>query len=112
MKRWQGYTGLVLAGVGIALVVTLFSPWASSQPDGLEKVAEEQQFLDAAEETPKYEIIPGYRFPGIENERVATVLAGVTGVLVVAVLLIGAGMVLGRGKRDAGQSEAPSTDPR
>lgn len=109
MKRWQTYTGLVAVGVGIAILVTLFSPWASSHPDGLEKVAEEKQFLDAAHDSPKYEIIPDYQFPGVENERVATVLAGVTGVLVVAVLLIGAGMVLGRGRRDSGQSEAASS---
>ncbi len=109
MKRWQAYTGLVVVGVGIALLVTLFSPWASSHPDGLEKVAEEKQFIDAAEEAPKYEIIPDYQFPGVENERVATVLAGVTGVLVVALLLIGAGMFLGRGRRDAAQSESASS---
>lgn len=105
MKRWQAYTGLLLVGVGIALVVTLFSPWASSHPDGLEKVAEENEFLDHAEESPKYEVIPDYQFPGVENERVATVLAGITGVLAVTALLLGVGMILGRGRRSSGPGE-------
>jgi hypothetical protein len=105
MKRWQAYTGIILVGVGIALAITLFSPWASSHPDGLEKVAEDKEFLDHAEESPKYEIIPDYQFPGVENERVATVLAGITGVLVVAAVMLGLGMILGRSRRGGGASD-------
>jgi hypothetical protein len=87
---------LLLVGIGIALVVTLVSPWASSSPDGLERVAEDQEFLDRAQD-PGYTIIPDYQFPGIENERVATVAAGVVGVVAVGAILVGAGMLLTRG---------------
>jgi hypothetical protein len=99
-------TALLLVGVGIALVITLFSPWASGSPDGLERVAEDHEFIDRAED-PGFEIIPDYTFPGIENERVATVVAGVVGVLAVAALLVGAGMLLTRGSRD--RPPAPRT---
>jgi hypothetical protein len=100
MRRWRAYSGVILVGVGIALAVTLFSPWSSPHPDGLEKVAEDKEFLEHADEGPGYEIIPDYQFPGVENERVATVLAGVVGVLAVAAVLLGVGMILGRGRRN------------
>ncbi|MEZ4554107.1 MAG: PDGLE domain-containing protein [Dehalococcoidia bacterium] len=95
------YLGILIAGIGIALIVTLFSPWASSHPDGLERVAEDKEFIDRAEAEPKYEVIPDYQFPGVDNERVATVLAGITGVIAVAAILLGAGMFLSRGRDDA-----------
>jgi hypothetical protein len=62
--------------VGLATAV---SPYASSAPDGLERVAADKAFLDQGrlhavqEDAP----IPDYSFPGVENERVATGLAGV-----------------------------------
>jgi uncharacterized membrane protein YedE/YeeE len=109
MKRWQAYAGLLAVGVGIALVITLFSPWASSHPDGLEKVAEDKEFVHEAED-PGYEIIPDYQFPGVENERVATILAGIVGVLVVAAVMVGLGMVLARGRRDGPPEAAQGAD--
>jgi ABC-type spermidine/putrescine transport system permease subunit I len=71
-----------LAGLLLALGVVLLSPLASPHPDGLERVAEDQGFLDRAREAP-YEIIPDYAFPGVQNEALATILAGVVGTLVV-----------------------------
>lgn len=100
MNRQRRYLGILIAGIGIALVVTLFSPWASSHPDGLERVAEDKEFIDRAESEPKYEVIPDYQFPGVDNERVATVLAGITGVIAVAAILLGVGMFLSRGRDD------------
>jgi hypothetical protein len=71
-----------LIGLSIALAVALFSPLASPHPDGLERVAEDQGFLNRAEEAP-YGLLPDYLFPGIENEAVATIAAGLVGTLVV-----------------------------
>ncbi len=99
------YLGLLIAGVAIALVVTLFSPFASGDPDGLERVAEDKGFLERAEDAP-YEILPDYTIPGIEDERVSTVLAGVVGVLIVAALTYGVGLLLKRRGRGA-EVEAP-----
>jgi len=110
MRKRRTYAGVLLVGLGIALVVTLFSPWASSHPDGLEKVAEDKEFIGRAEDQPKYEVIPDYQFPGVENERVATVLAGITGVVAVAAVLLGAGMILGRGSREEDGEQPAHSD--
>lgn len=77
-----------LGGLGIAAALTLLSPLASTHPDGLEWVAEKLGFLHSAQE-PLYTIIPDYAMPGITNEVLATILAGLIGlVLVVAATLI------------------------
>lgn len=71
-----------LGGLAIAILLAVVSPLASSQPDGLEWVAEQQGFINAAQ-APTYEIIPDYVLPGVTNEALATILAGVIGVLIV-----------------------------
>ncbi len=63
------------------LAVACLSPLASSSPDGLEKVAEDKGFLGAAQGAP-FRIIADYVFPGIQNEAVATIIAGIIGTLV------------------------------
>jgi hypothetical protein len=87
--RW--FTVLALA-VAIALGAA-FSPFASSSPDGLEKVAERQGFLDRGRPAPVQEKapVPGYAFPGVHDARLATALAGFAGTL--AVFLLAAGVV-------------------
>ncbi|MBU0705588.1 MAG: energy-coupling factor ABC transporter permease [Chloroflexi bacterium] len=70
-------------GLALALAVTLIAPYASPHPDGLERVAEDMGFIGAALDAP-YEIIPDYVLPGISNEALATVAAGIVGTLVVA----------------------------
>jgi hypothetical protein len=87
--RW--FTILALAVV-VALA-TAFSPFASGSPDGLEKVAEEQGFLDRGRPAAAQGKAPApdYAFPGVEDARLATALAGFSGTL--GVFLIGAGVV-------------------
>ncbi len=69
-------------GLGIALFLAILSPLASSHPDGLEWVAEQKGFLDTAR-GPLFNLIPDYVFPGIPNEALATILAGIIGALMV-----------------------------
>jgi cobalt/nickel transport system permease protein len=71
-----------VAGLLIALVLAILAPLASAHPDGLEWVAEQQGFLALAQD-PVYNIIPDYVLPGVSNEAVATVLAGIIGTLLV-----------------------------
>ncbi len=71
-----------IGGLLIAVILAIASPLASSHPDGLEWVAEQKGFLSAAQE-PLYNIIPDYVFPGIGNETLATIIAGIVGVVVV-----------------------------
>jgi hypothetical protein len=91
-----------IVGLVIALAVTLVSPLASPWPDGLERVAEDHGFIDAAAE-PFYEVIPDYVLPGIPSESLATILAGVVGVLIVFGMALGAGYAL-RGRRPKGEA--------
>jgi PDGLE domain len=84
---------LVIVGLALAIgLATAVSPYASSSPDGLEKVAEDKGFIETGklhsvqEESP----IPDYAFPGIDNSRVATGLAGFVGTL--GVFAIGFGL--------------------
>jgi hypothetical protein len=87
--RW--FTVFALA-VAIALG-TAFSPFASGSPDGLEKVAQDKGFVDRGrlaavqQEAPA----PDYAFPGVDDPRVATALAGFAGTL--GVFLLAAGVV-------------------
>ena len=76
------------AGIAIAVILAVLSPLASAHPDGLEWVAEEQGFLAAAR-GPVYEIIPDYVLPGISSEALATILAGVVGVGLVLIVVLG-----------------------
>jgi PDGLE domain-containing protein len=77
------FTILALA-VAIGLG-TAASPFASSSPDGLERVAEDKAFLDDGRLAPIQEDapVPDYAFPGVDDPRVATGLAGFAGTLVV-----------------------------
>ena|SRR5215213_97100 len=86
----------LLTAVALAVAVALaaaVSPFASASPDGLEKVADRQAFLDQRRLTPVQEHAPApdYAFPGVEDPRLATALAGFTGTL--AVFAVGAGAV-------------------
>ncbi len=78
--------GLVITG----LVVIASAFFASSDPDGLERVAEDTGFLAAAENSP-FAIIADYAFPGVGGP-LATILAGLIG----AAVLFGLVWLLGR----------------
>ena len=70
-----------LIALVICLAVACLSPLASSSPDGLERVAEDEGFLGLGQDAP-YQVIADYVFPGVENEALATILAGIIGTLV------------------------------
>jgi len=76
-----------LTGLVLALLLAIASPLASSHPDGLEWVAEQKGFLESAK-APLYKIIPDYLFPGVSNSTLATILAGILGVLIVFVVAL------------------------
>ncbi len=87
-----------VTGFAIALVLAVASPLASSHPDGLEWVAERKGFLDTAQ-GPLYKIIPDYVLPGVHNQALATILAGILGVMIVFV--VAAGVAYARRNRPA-----------
>ncbi|MCC7354391.1 MAG: PDGLE domain-containing protein [Anaerolineae bacterium] len=80
--RPAGSTAVWIGGLVLAALFAIASPLASSRPDGLEWVAGQKGFLTATRD-PVYNLIPNYAFPGIGSEAVATILAGIVGVIVV-----------------------------
>ncbi len=88
----------ILLGLALALVLgVLLSPFASSHPDGLEKVAENQGFIHAAEETPpawEHSPIPDYEAPLVRHDAFATGVAGLVGVLMTFAVAYVAGKLL------------------
>ncbi|HKY53400.1 MAG TPA: energy-coupling factor ABC transporter permease [Anaerolineales bacterium] len=82
----QGSRGWVWAGVLISLFVVLLSPFASTNPDGLERVAEDLGFLNTAQSAP-FEILPDYTVPFLGETSLSTIVAGVIGVIVLLVLV-------------------------
>lgn len=98
MAAGQKSSKWVAAGLVIALIVAFFSFTASSDPDGLERVAGDQGFLGTALE-PIYKLLPDYTVPFIENEMVSGIVAVIAGTLVVFGLTYLVGRLLRQPKR-------------
>jgi cobalt/nickel transport system permease protein len=84
----KGSKAIWAGGLSIAALLAVLSPLASAHPDGLEWVAEQKGFLEAAR-APLYNLIPDYVFPGISNGVLATIVAGVLGLLLVFGVALG-----------------------
>lgn len=93
LRRYWWAGGLAVA----ALVVVVFAPLASSDPDGLERVAEDKQFIDTAKDA-RWEWLPDYSVPGLSGDA-STVIAGLAGVVIVFGLMMVAGRMLARRSR-------------
>jgi hypothetical protein len=91
---------LTIVALAVAIgLATAVSPFASASPDGLERVADEQAFLDRGRLAPVQQSAPApdYAFPGVDDPRLATALAGFSGTLLVFAL--GAGAVAAARRR-------------
>jgi cobalt/nickel transport protein len=93
----------VFAGLGIALLIAVFlSPFASSNPDGLDRVAQDHGFEKNASKSPVshtlpfYSMFDEYALRGVP-ETIATPLAGLAGTLVTFGVAWGAGKLLVKG---------------
>ena len=91
-----------VTGLVIAAALAVASPLASSHPDGLVWVAEQKGFLDVAQ-GPLYEIIPDYALPGVSNQALATILAGILGTLIVFGVALAVAYVRRNRQQAAGQ---------
>ena len=79
-------TAFVIFGIIAALIIAVFiSPFASSSPDGLEKVAENFGFLEKAQNavSEKIFLIPDYKFGPVDNPLWQDAHAGLFGVLII-----------------------------
>ena len=93
---------LVVSGLVLSLVLAGgVSYYASSQPDGLEKVAGDIGFLDSAKESAVEDgPLAGYGVAGVDNERISGGLAGVIGVASTTAVSFGLFYALRRFKKD------------
>ena len=91
--RWWWVIGLGIA----AAVVIILAPLASSDPDGLERAAEDLGFLDQARDA-VFSIIPDYTVPGVDG-NLSTILAGLIGVAIVFGVMVVLGRLLARRRR-------------
>lgn len=93
LARYWWVGGLVIAGI----VAALAAAFASGDPDGLDSVAIDQGFEEAGTE-PGFSIIPDYVFPGLDG-TVATIIAGLVGIVIVFALMLVVGRLLARRRR-------------
>ncbi len=105
MKRRQR-AGWIWVGLGIALLLALFlSPFASSSPDGLNKVAENKGF-HKGDQAPlwKYAPLSNYGIAGIRDRKRSTAISGALGTLAIFSIALGVGKLLRRpgGKKECG----------
>jgi hypothetical protein len=93
----------VVAGVVVTLLLAgVISSFASSEPDGLERVAIDEGFADTADE---HAFAKGpmadYSTRGVGDERLSTGVAGVVGVGVTFVIAAGCVALIRRARRRA-----------
>jgi hypothetical protein len=91
--RSRAHWVLIALGL-IAAVVVAAALFASGDPDGLERVAEDTGFIGAGEDSP-FSLIADYVFPGLDGPA-ATIVAGLIGVAVVFGVVWFIGRVLAR----------------
>lgn len=93
VRRWWWVAGLAIA----AIVVIILAPLASPDPDGLDSVAIQKGFEAAAQEHP-FQLLPDYTIPGLDG-RISTIVAGLIGVAIVFLLVVGIGRLVARRRK-------------
>ncbi|BAZ44347.1 putative cobalt transport protein [Chondrocystis sp. NIES-4102] len=106
----------ILSGLATALIIATFiSPFASSDPDGLDRVSQDLEFEHkATEDTPATKlpfahVFDEYALKGVP-ETVATPLAGLLGTLATFGLAWGVGKLLIKKTSDNNTSNYQSSD--
>lgn len=104
-------TRFVLAAVAASLLVaTVVAQFAVGDPDGLERVAEDTGFIEAAQDHAfGTSVFADYATAGVANDAVSLAIAGIAGTLLT--LAIGVGMLLLVRDRRRGSSQDTSHAP-
>jgi cobalt/nickel transport system permease protein len=103
---WAVVVGGLLVALGLAFFVSRF---ASSSPDGLNKVAIDQGFDDTqTDHATTNSPFAGYGVEGVHDQGLSTGIAGIIGVAVTFGLGLLIFVVVGRRKGSGGDSEAAS----
>ena len=110
----RGAWAFIAIGIGISLLLAgVVSFYASSSPDGLEKVAGDIGFDQHAQDSAVAgSPLSDYGVAGVADERLSVGLAGVVGVVLTAVAAFGLFLWLARRNRTADAAAAePSGAP-
>lgn len=90
MKGRPTWRALVVSLAVAAFLAVAIAPFASSSPDGLEKVAIDEGFIATAQD---HDLaagpLAGYAVDGVDNERVTVSLAGLVGLVVTFAITAG-----------------------
>lgn len=98
--------GTAAAALGaLAVIAAGVSFLASSSPDGLEHVAESLGFLPESGPVFTASPIPDYVVPGLSNETLAGILAGLVGLVLTGLLVAGLTSALRARKMDSGTED-------
>ncbi|HET6715389.1 MAG TPA: PDGLE domain-containing protein [Actinomycetota bacterium] len=106
-----GIVAIVVGGLIVALGLAFFvSPLASSSPDGLEKVATNEGFIETAEDHDLADSpLAGYGVEGVGDESLGTGLSGIIGVAITGgIALVLFGIVHARRPRSEDDHDARS----
>lgn len=109
MSRRVSTKTFAIVSILVVLVIAGVLSWfASSHPDGLEYVAEEQGFDQIAiEHHASGGVFADYQTRGLTNERLSGTVAGVTGVAATGLVMGGVVLLLWRRSGTSPNAEAP-----
>ncbi|NOT06063.1 MAG: cobalamin biosynthesis protein CbiM [Anaerolineales bacterium] len=102
----QGGKGWILTGVLITLTVVLLSPFASANPDGLNRVATDLGFIQTAKSASGP--LAGYTVPFLASVSASKIVAGAIGVIVVLAIVF----ITGRSLQSKRGLDAPAKTNR
>jgi cobalt/nickel transport system permease protein/cobalt/nickel transport protein len=104
---------LLVVGLLIALVLAgIASHYASSDPDGLSRVAQDKGFASTEKESAAADSpLAGYGTTGVDSSRLSGGIAGVIGVVTTFAVAGGVLLLLRRRSEDEHPSEIPSRQP-
>ena len=91
IRRYWWLAGLAVA----AIVVVILAPLASSDPDGLERVALDTGFAEQGTDA-GFEILPDYSVPILGDGPLSLIAAGLIGVVLIFAAMWLLGRVLAR----------------
>ncbi len=87
------YWWAIFAAICVVIVI-LAANFASSDPDGLEKVAEDKGFIETAKD-PGYQWLPDYTVPGVGG-TVSSILSGIIGLVMVFAIIYVVGKIVAK----------------
>lgn len=98
-KKFGQYTVL---GIVTLIFAGIFSLFASSNPDGLERVAIDAGFMEKETVHWSFAMFPDYQIPGLSDSWLANSIVGILGVLIMFTCLWIIGKCLVKGEKAIG----------